>query len=143
MLSRTTPVVPQPKKAPAGSDTSTGIDIGSLLDKVQAALMQAVSKLLRINIENIDVDAELNKYGFDSITLTEFANILNQEYKLELTPTIFFEHSTIHSFAEYLVEEHQQVLASKFSVQARTETPARTMEDEAEESPSTKVRRSR
>ena len=63
----------------------------------------------------------MSEFGFDSISLTEFGNTLNQTYQLELMPTIFFEHPTLRSFAAYLVEEHQAVLAEKFSVPMQME----------------------
>ena len=141
MLSMTTtPVIP--KSAKVILTSNTGIDASDLLDKVKVALMQTVSKLLKVKIENIDVHTELNEYGFDSIMLTEFANILNQEYQLELIPTIFFEYSTIHSFAKYLIEEHQSAFAPKIELPISTAIPMHPIE-EMEESPFSKRRRSR
>ena len=63
------------------TSTAVGIDSHDLRQKVQTALMRAVSKLLKVKLEDIDGDTELNEYGFDSISLTEFANRLNQEYQ--------------------------------------------------------------
>jgi acyl transferase domain-containing protein/acyl carrier protein len=123
----------QQSKSSAASDSTIGVDTNSMLDKVQVILMQAVSKLLNIKIEDIDAEAELSEYGFDSITFTEFANHLNQEYKLELTPTIFFERPTLHSFVEYLVEEHQAAFVSRFAAQTKVEIPVQAMGDEEEE----------
>jgi polyketide synthase PksN len=135
-----TPASTQAEKV--ASYSTTEIDTGSLLDKVQVALVQAISKLLKVS-GDIDPATEFNHYGFDSITLTEFANKLNKEYKLELTPAIFFEHTTIHSFAEYLIKEHQAVFAAQFAVQTRVEISEKATEDEGEESPFDKRRRSR
>jgi polyketide synthase PksN len=137
------PASAQPKKVSQASSSIPEIDTGSLLDKVQAALGQAISKLLKVKNGDIDPAAELSSYGFDSITLIEFANKLNKDYKLELTPAIFFEHSTIHSFAAYLVKEYQTVFAAQFAVQPRVELSEKAMEAEGEESPSNKRRRSR
>jgi polyketide synthase PksN len=151
VFSMTTPAATEAKKTNAASDSLSGIDTGNLLDRVQAALKQTVSGLLKVRIEDIDADTELNEYGFDSITLTEFGNRLNQEYSLELIPTIFFEHPTLRGFAEYLVEEHQAALATKFgllngtraSEQPDIDIPGQSREYEAEEILSGKRRRSR
>jgi acyl transferase domain-containing protein/thioesterase domain-containing protein len=113
--SSVTPVTAQPISAPV-----TGIDTNSLQDKVQKALLQTVSKLLKIRIEDLDPHTELNEYGFDSIAFTEFSNLLNQQYKLELTPTIFFEYSDINALAIYLAKEYKAVFAEKFAVQTNT-----------------------
>jgi len=153
----------KPSNVPATSGDTTEINTNALLAKVQSALVQAVSRLLKVKVGDIDVDTELNEYGFGSITFTEFANNLSQEYKLELTPTIFFEYPTLHSFAEYLIREHQAVFAAQFASrfavqtgsetaeQAMAETPAQAVggtpeqatADEAEQGPLQKRRRSR
>ncbi|MFC1851060.1 SDR family NAD(P)-dependent oxidoreductase, partial [candidate division CSSED10-310 bacterium] len=101
-------------------DTSPGIDVSLLYNKVKLMLVQNVSKLLKVSSQDVDTEAELSEYGFDSITLTEFANRLNEKYKLELTPTLFFEYPTIDSFAQNLIEEHQALFAAKFALKTET-----------------------
>ncbi|MDJ1631492.1 acyl carrier protein [Bacillus velezensis] len=57
---------------------------------------------------------EFNQYGFDSITLTEFANKLNDTYQLDLTPTVFL-NSTIQALAHHLAEDYQTQFAGEHS----------------------------
>ncbi|HWP96054.1 MAG TPA: SDR family NAD(P)-dependent oxidoreductase [Syntrophomonadaceae bacterium] len=97
------------------------VDAGSMLDKVQTELKQIVSKLLKVGIADIDVDIKLSEYGFDSILFTQFTNVLGEEYKIELMPTIFFEYETIQSFVEYLLKKHQAVFAKRYAVEDRIE----------------------
>ncbi|PEP89733.1 hypothetical protein CN582_29280 [Bacillus wiedmannii] len=85
-------------------------------DRILTYLMQTVSQLLKVNLEEIDNDAELSDYGFDSITFTEFSNKINEDYKIDLTPTVFFEYPTLYSFAEYLAGKHQSVFTAAFAV---------------------------
>ncbi|MCP5002869.1 MAG: SDR family NAD(P)-dependent oxidoreductase, partial [Planctomycetes bacterium] len=107
----------QENKSPVSqAATLSNIDTGSLLTKIRSMLIQTVSKTLKFNQQDIDLDGELNEYGFDSITLTDFANRLNEKYHLELTPTLFFEYSTIGAFADYLVREHESVFVEQFCV---------------------------
>ncbi|WP_407672364.1 SDR family NAD(P)-dependent oxidoreductase, partial [Paenibacillus sinensis] len=118
------PATPESKEA---SNTPTSPVSGftnNLLDKVQKALVQIMSKLLKVKSEDISSDVGLNEYGFDSITFTQYTNIINQEYQLELTPTIFFEYSTLDSFAKYLIQEHQAALVSKFAVISHITVPS-------------------
>ncbi|MCP5005747.1 MAG: SDR family NAD(P)-dependent oxidoreductase, partial [Planctomycetes bacterium] len=98
------------------------IDTGSLLTRIQRTLIQTVSKTLKLDIHDIDLDGEFSEYGFDSISLTDFANQLNEKYKLELTPTLFFEYSTIGTFSDYLLREHESVFVEQFHVEANTHT---------------------
>ncbi len=117
------------------SGLTTEIEPGLLLDDIKQMLLQRVSKLLKVNPEDIDDDTDLREYGFDSITLTEFANTLNQEYTLELSPTVFFEHSTLQGFAEYLFQEHQTVLATHIAQHRSPETSGHVREENTQNFP--------
>jgi acyl transferase domain-containing protein/UDP:flavonoid glycosyltransferase YjiC (YdhE family)/thioesterase domain-containing protein/acyl carrier protein len=88
----------------------------TLLNNVIKALIQSTSNLLKIKPESIDIDEELSSYGFNSIILTEFSNQLNHMYQLNLMPTVFFNHSTIKGFAEYLLKEYR----NNFEIYFRT-----------------------
>jgi acyl transferase domain-containing protein len=98
------------------NDTGVEFDTSSLLEKVRSALIQGISQQLKVKTDEIDVESELSEFGFDSISLTTFGNTLNKTYGLELSPTIFFEYPTVQRFAEYLVQEHAELLASQFAV---------------------------
>ncbi|MBV1883890.1 MAG: SDR family NAD(P)-dependent oxidoreductase, partial [Pseudomonadales bacterium] len=111
---------------PINSEPGFEVDLGTLLQKVQHMLKGMVASLLKLKIEDLDLDDDLSDYGFDSISLTEFANQMNQKYSLELTPTVFFENPTLEGFSEYLIEEYQEVFAKQFDVQTPTPTPTPT-----------------
>lgn len=85
-----------------------------LFEKIQKILTKLASKLLKLGVEDIDINEELSTFGFDSIILTSYGNQINRTYKLELTPTVFFEYPTIASLAKYLADEH----AAAFTEQA-------------------------
>ena len=93
---------------------------------VQTALKRTVCEILDVDMADMDIDAELSEFGFDSITLTEFANKLNPRFDLDLTPTIFFEHPTIRRFAGYLLKEHRDRLASAIGVAETVDSAAQT-----------------
>ena len=97
---------------PARTDES---DDG-LLHKIQSALIQAISRQLKVQVEDIDVDVELGEFGFDSIRFTTFANDLNEAYGIELRPTVFFDYPTVSEFARYLAQSHCEALAAKLAV---------------------------
>ncbi|AEI40435.1 SDR family NAD(P)-dependent oxidoreductase [Paenibacillus mucilaginosus] len=104
---RLLPVV-SPLSAPARTKTAPAAkqDAAGRLEQVQTLLTAAVSRLLMVKQEEIDVHSELGDYGFDSISFTQFANRLNDDLHLELTPTLFFEYTTVHEVAEYLIAEY-------------------------------------
>ncbi|GAX60236.1 beta-ketoacyl synthase, partial [Candidatus Scalindua japonica] len=102
------------QKALKAVTTTSQADTDVLLGKVKQELVRGVSEMLKVKKEEIDLESDMSDYGFDSITLTEFANKMNQEYKVELNPAVFFEHSTLGSFAEYLVSQNREQLALKY-----------------------------
>ncbi|MCP5003310.1 MAG: SDR family NAD(P)-dependent oxidoreductase, partial [Planctomycetes bacterium] len=108
--------------------TGSGIDTRSLLAKIQRMLIQEVSTAIKLDPQKIQLDVDFDKYGFDSIVLMDFARQLNKKYQLELMPTIFFEYSTIGTFAEYLVREHESVFVKYFRVEMRSQTSGETIE---------------
>ncbi len=84
-----------------------------LRDKIRSVVIRFVSKILKVRLDDIDAGTEFNDYGFDSVTLAEFANQLNQKYQLDLAPTLFFEHPTVESLTRYLSQEFPHAFASK------------------------------
>ena len=113
------------------STTTSEQSTASLKEKVEKMLMNSISKQLKIKTEDLDLETELSEYGFDSIILTDFANKLNHQYKIELTPTIFFEHPTIGSFATYLSQHEAGKLAPHFSKTFVVVQPYSKIEDES------------
>jgi len=70
--------------------------------EARGIVIELVSELLKVNEDDIDTSDAFSEYGFDSVSLTALTNLINQRLGLELAPTIFFEHTTLHSFSDYL-----------------------------------------
>jgi acyl transferase domain-containing protein/NAD(P)-dependent dehydrogenase (short-subunit alcohol dehydrogenase family)/SAM-dependent methyltransferase len=88
--------------------TSSRRELNTLRSEIETMLLQLMSTTLKLNpqdIEEIDPEAEFNEYGFDSITLTDFANQINHTCSLNLVPTIFFEFPTLSRLTDYLQNE--------------------------------------
>ncbi len=117
-----------PASVPARTSTA---DTHSLRDKIRQLLSESISALLKVRLEDIDPDAEFNDYGFESVSLTQFGNRLNQAFGTRIAPTLFFEYPTLNSFAGHLADAYQPLFAERFSTPAqpapaapRTDTPA-------------------
>ncbi|RUL78905.1 non-ribosomal peptide synthetase [Dyella choica] len=78
-------------------------------ERLGRELVSMTSALIKVRVEDIDEDTSLSEYGFDSIMFAEFANALNQRYRLELKPTIFFEYPTLAGLAGHLVHEYPAI----------------------------------
>lgn len=97
-------------------------DQGAVRRATMAELETIVSRLLKVAREDLAPDIEFNEYGFDSISFTQFADALNQRFDLSLTPTLFFEHTTLARLADYLARLPE--LIGAFAPQAVSATPA-------------------
>ncbi|MGA1867995.1 MAG: ACP S-malonyltransferase [bacterium] len=86
------------------------IDAKDLLPMLRKDLLKAVTEILMIGAQEIDCDKDMGRYGFDSMSYSDFANHLNQKYHLEVTNNNFYEHPTITKFAHYLCDEYQDTL---------------------------------
>lgn len=91
---------------------------GALQLQLEPVLMGLISVQLKITQEKLKRDTPFSELGFDSITLTAFSNALNHKYGLALSPTVFFEHSTVAALADYLAQEQRAVIAPMFAVTA-------------------------
>ncbi|MEW6380988.1 MAG: SDR family NAD(P)-dependent oxidoreductase [bacterium] len=82
-------------------------DEEDLLEKIQKDIVRIASEILKIQETSIDVNKDMNEYGFDSITLTDLTNRVNARYGLEIAISVFFEHSSISASAKYLGNEYR------------------------------------
>ncbi|KAB7627759.1 non-ribosomal peptide synthetase [Alkalilimnicola sp. S0819] len=101
-------------------------DSSLLRERVQAALVRQVCRQLKVEPEDLAPDMELSEYGFDSISFTQFANALNEQFGLELVPTLFFEYPTLEALAGYLAEQHGAATAAALGVEAPAAPAAST-----------------
>ncbi|PSL48187.1 acyl transferase domain-containing protein [Chitinophaga niastensis] len=93
-----------------------------LKTKLMEVLQKLTADIIRRNAGGLDVMKPLSSYGFDSITFTELANKLNQQFKLRLTPTIFFEHASLQQLTEYLIQRYTEQLNMYFGITAKRTT---------------------
>ncbi|MBD0742358.1 SDR family NAD(P)-dependent oxidoreductase [Streptomyces sp. CBMA152] len=94
----------------AAASAASPADV-DLLAVTHDVLVAEMSAQLNVPIEEIDADGELGEYGFDSISLTELANRLNERHGLALAPTVFFEYRTVGSLAAHLVDAYAPQMA--------------------------------
>ncbi|TFF02914.1 SDR family NAD(P)-dependent oxidoreductase [Pseudomonas sp. BCA14] len=105
--------VSMPQPAPQVAPNSDA----PLTEALHRALIELVSTQMKIPAGEIRLDVEFSQYGFDSISLTTLANTLKQQWRLNLAPTIFFEHATVGRFAAYLEREHRSALDARLAPQ--------------------------
>ncbi|WP_394849111.1 SDR family NAD(P)-dependent oxidoreductase [Pendulispora brunnea] len=126
---------------PVVADQANQGEQGELLEKVQATLIEIVSRQLKMKLEDVDPEKQLGDLGFESVSLTAFGKSVDKVYGLETSPAIFFEYSTVRSFAEYLVAEHAAQLQAKHAI-ARPSVPSQARLPRSKVAPSVREHRS-
>ena len=89
---------PQPAKPVQAQATGAGGQ------RFMAGLTAGLTKILKLPAAEVDADAELGRFGFDSLTFTDFTNHINETFDVDLTPVIFFEYETLAALAGHLAE---------------------------------------
>ncbi len=101
------------------TNTSIGKTVSEVINvekKVEQFLLKTVSELLDVSVTNISTEEEIGDYGFNSVGLTEFANVLSEFYAIKVLPTLFYNYPTIQKLTTFLVEEHKEALAKQHQV---------------------------
>ncbi|NVD98021.1 non-ribosomal peptide synthetase [Massilia sp. BJB1822] len=92
-------------------------------EQLKKLLVSWVSAQMKVNAQDIDGDTTLSEYGFDSVALTELANTIGQRLKIEITPSVFFEHPTLDGLSGHLAREYAEQLAPQFSAAEQMAPP--------------------
>ncbi|NQX71922.1 polyketide synthase dehydratase domain-containing protein, partial [Paenibacillus alba] len=82
----------------------------SLEQCVEWDLKELAGKILKLSKEILDIDSNLSEFGFDSINLAEFSKLLTDHYQIDVTPAVFFGHSTLEKLRQYFILEHRGVM---------------------------------
>jgi polyketide synthase PksN len=109
------PVPPAPPEPVAAGPVLTAGPTADLVGRLHREVTALAARFLRVSAAELDPDADLHVYGFDSITLTAFTNRLNETYGLDLTPPILFEHITLGRLCGYLADSHADAFAARWA----------------------------
>lgn len=130
------------KKAPVHTQKKKGVQSGMLLHEIKEKLLKElgsmVTEITGVKKEKLELDADINNFGFDSVMLTDFGNQINKKYGVEVTPAVFFEFNTLNTIAGHLAEEYTQIFAQHFGVQS-LEINMETQDEESEETKNSEV----
>ena len=86
-----------------------------MAQELRQSLMEIGADILMVRPSDMDPDSELAHNGFDSISMVDFSDRINERFKTELTPAIFFERPTISAVAEFMMETCETQVHSHFS----------------------------
>src|SRR5205085_2500336 len=97
---------PEPTSAPPKSENLAMKTIPPQttdeLSNIESDLRLLASRFLLVDPQEVDLQANLMELGFDSISLTELTNEVNEKYGLSLLPTVLFERPNLAGLAAQL-----------------------------------------
>ncbi|MEM7587478.1 MAG: SDR family NAD(P)-dependent oxidoreductase, partial [Acidobacteriota bacterium] len=105
-----------PAAGDAGLDAAldTGLDDVALLARLRERMWDTLEGILGLSQDDVDFEADMSDFGFDSITFTEFTDDINRQYGLDVTPVIFFEYPTLGGLSGHVFEQHRDQIAAHF-----------------------------
>lgn len=86
------------------------VNTADLSDKIQKYLIGKLNEMLPDG-PNPDLEVNLMDLGLQSTQLLTLTNEIEEETKIELNPTLFFEYPNIKDLTEYFFQEHREVFA--------------------------------
>ncbi|WP_141547828.1 SDR family NAD(P)-dependent oxidoreductase [Bacillus wiedmannii] len=75
--------------------------------KLQKSLLTIIADIIQIEEEKCE-STDLSDYFIDPIDIKQFTERVNEEFNLEIMPTIFSEFSELEDFVDYLCSEHKE-----------------------------------
>ena len=84
-----------------------------LKEKCIRYLKELISKILRMPIEKIYADEQLEKYGIDSIIIVSLTNALSKDFE-NISSTLLFEYQTIDAIVDYLLKARRESVIKMF-----------------------------
>jgi polyketide synthase PksN len=126
------------------TETKAGGELVVVL--LRRALMQIAVDLLKLDASDISSEKVLLDLGFDSIGLATYANEINEKYKLELTPILFFDYPSIDEIAKHLASDKREEILKVHQIAGApavrgSEPSVKSGEPHAEQEPGIKFRK--
>jgi acyl transferase domain-containing protein/tryptophanase/acyl carrier protein len=90
------------------SAAASGGGDGDLVTPLLNDLSQIVMGHLKLEAGDVAHDKVLLDLGYDSIGLTSFANAVNDQYQLDITPVLFFDYPSLGEIARHLAEDRRE-----------------------------------
>jgi len=88
-------------------------------------MKEIISSLLKIPRDKLNRKNNLADFGFDSVSLAQFANLLSKHYGVEISPALFFGYSTIAKLVNYFITEYPVDIDAFYKEAAAAEAPLR------------------
>lgn len=102
----------------SGPQPAEGLDSDSVMNrmpdlaKLKHRLAELLGDVLQVKSEQVDPETDLRDYGLDSVSLTEYAELVEQKLQVNLEPTLLFQHPTLGALAAHLAKNFSGQLST-------------------------------
>ncbi|WP_246258687.1 beta-ketoacyl synthase N-terminal-like domain-containing protein, partial [Amycolatopsis anabasis] len=110
----------------SGKHAGAGSVSRGVLDGIRRELSESASEVIDIPLDRIDMVTNLADFGFDSVSLAQFAADLSDRLSVTVTPDVFFGYPTLGRLADFLVNRFGEAI---------TEHPGLAAAESAEPAP--------
>ncbi|PHJ15842.1 type i fatty acid synthase, partial [Cystoisospora suis] len=95
---------PFPEEGASKAAAQVSGDAAALSERVKRSVFEAAKTVLGSN-ELPELDAPLHELGVDSIGAVEFSEILSEDLKVDVEPTLLFNYPTLSDVIDFFVRE--------------------------------------
>lgn len=110
-LRMTEPAIQEPTiQAPAVQEKRGEIKTLSVEKRLEHDLKEHIHTLLKISKDKLNLNKNWADFGFDSIYLAKFSNVLSKHFNIEVTPALFFGYSTLQELIGFFLTDHKELI---------------------------------
>lgn len=81
-----------------------GLSMNEVEENLQAFLVSKSAEVLKIDAGEVQWDADIDEYGFDSMEVNRFCVELNKHFSISIQPVLFLEVTSLAELSRYLLE---------------------------------------
>lgn len=107
----TEPAIPEPAtQAPLAQENKDEVKTLSIEKRLEHDLKEHIHTLLKISKDKLNLNKNWADFGFDSIYLAKFSNVLSKHFNIEVTPALFFGYSTLQELISFFLTDHKELI---------------------------------
>ncbi|MCY8787193.1 SDR family NAD(P)-dependent oxidoreductase [Bacillus inaquosorum] len=109
-LGMTEPIQEPAIQAPAAQEKRGEIKTLSIEKRLEHDLKEHIHALLKISKDKLNLNKNWADFGFDSIYLAKFSNVLSKHFNIEVPPALFFGYSTLQELIRFFLTDHKELI---------------------------------
>ncbi|MEE1281526.1 MAG: SDR family NAD(P)-dependent oxidoreductase, partial [Acutalibacteraceae bacterium] len=89
---------------------------------VMDTMKELIHSILGVEFQQMDENLNFGDFGFDSVSLSKFAQGIKEFSGVDVTPDVFFEYTSLNEMVNFFKQEHPDALARLYQKEDVVET---------------------